>query len=313
MYKFSYQHDKEIAKNYATLADLILTEQFDILALQEVFNDGAIKMLVNRLGPNWKYTWAQPISKSAQAQEGYAFVWNTRRFRLATGLKMEETDTAESKRNWRANKVFDPRIHNNYREDRTVWHGGLLRDPLYARFESVNGWFEIRLINTHIMFSDKGDEDEVTTSDARKRQRELDLLIKIYRTLADKQYRSTRPSYTFLLGDYNLNLPTSGAKGPFIRQDIPEADRNGKATKQIITVQNSLTTLKGKSRNAPDEPIKGFANNYDHFTFDVIRMKNTTWSCDRIDTVQKYCGGDFDKHKKEVSDHVPIFLCVNLH
>ena len=53
------------------------------------------------------------------------------------------------------------------------------------------------------------------------------------------------------------------------------ADRNGKVTKRIVTVQESLTTLKGKSHNAPDEPIREFANNYDHFTFDAIRFENT--------------------------------------
>lgn len=312
MYKFSYQHDKEISKNYAILADLILTERFDILALQEVFNEGAIRMLVNRLGADWDFVWAQPISKSVQAQEGYAFVWNTRRFRLATGLKKEEANIAEGERNWRANKTFDPRIHDNYRNDRTVWHGGLVRDPLYARFESIQGWFEIRLINTHIMFSSGKDFDDATVSDAIKRQRELDLLIEIYKELADKQYRSTRPAYTFLLGDYNLNLPASGAKGPYIVPAPETTDRNGKVTKRIVTVQESLTTLKGKSHNAPDEPIREFANNYDHFTFDAIRFEKTRLYCDRIDSVHKYCGGDFEKHKKEVSDHIPIYICMGL-
>ena len=311
MYKLSYQKDKEISKNYGILADMILTERFDILALQEVFNEGAIKMLVNRLGTDWDYVWVQPLSKSIQAQEGYAFIWKKRRFRIATGMKKSESGMDASMRDWRANKIFDPRIHNNYRSDRTVWHGGLVRDPLYGRFESVQGWFEVRLINTHIMFSDGGSV-EPSLSDAIKRQRELDLLIEIYKQLSDKQYRSTRPAYTFLLGDYNLNLVESGAKGPFLTPAAGSVDRNGTVTKQIVTVQDKLTTLKGKSRSDPDAPIQDYANNYDHFTFDAIRFRDTEWYCDRIDTVQKYCGGDFDRHKKDVSDHVPIYICVGL-
>ena len=33
---------------------------------------------------------------------------------------------------------------------------------------------------------------------------------------------------------------------------------------------------------------------------------------DSVAAVEKYCGGDYAKYKKEVSDHVPVSLTINL-
>lgn len=254
--------------------------------------------------------WAQPISKSTQAAEGYAFLWNINKFRLATGEK-EEQNQPDSEKDWRALKTYNARIYNNYRIDRLIWTGGLVRDPLFARFESVYGWFEIRLINTHIMFSDSSTDSEVSISDAAKRRQELSKLLDIYRQLADRQYRSSRPSYTFLLGDYNLNLNRVWTKSPYLEEAVEITDRNGAVTKRIVTVQDELTTLK---QTAPDSTGEdgGYANNYDHFSYDEKRFEGTRLRCKKIDSVETYYGSNFALHRKELSDHVPICMCFSL-
>lgn len=315
MYKFNYRRDTEISKNMRKLADIIVSEKFDIIGLQEVFNEGVLTHLKGLLGPYWSCVWAQPISKSVQAAEGYAFLWNTRKFTLATGMKKDEKEKATSEQNWRSLKVYNARIYDNYRVDRTIWSGGLVRDPLFARFESVNGWFEVRLINTHIMFSDHSASDGTSLSDAMKRKAELSKLLDIYRQLADRQYRSCRPAYTFLLGDYNLNLARAWTKSPYLEESVETIDRNGVVTKRIVTVQDQLTTLKMPQKSEDEGITRGFANNYDHFSYDEIGFNKRGMkivNCQKIDTVRKYCDDDFALHRKELSDHVPICLSFTL-
>lgn len=311
MFKFSqHRSDKDIKKDLDKIADIIKGEEFDIVALQEVFSKGALEDLRTHLGPYWDCVWKAPNAKSAKAAEGYGYLWNNRRFRPATGLKKEERKISKEDRTGYAKKVFDPAIQNR-------WHGQLLRDPLYARFESVHGWYEIRLINTHIVYSAKSKEDEsleteCSKSDALVRQQELERLLDIYRSVEDKVYRSSRPCYTVMLGDYNLNLKSSEAKGPYLDPVSEKQERNGRIQKKIVTVQDELTTLKGKSKTEPDKPIQGFANNYDHFSYDANRFNRIKMQYGRVNTVEKYCNNDFEQHRKEISDHVPIYLSITL-
>ena len=312
MYKFSYRRDKEIRKNLSKIADIICGEGFSIVAMQEALNEGAVQQLMLCLGPTWEYKWDHPISghSAPQAAEGYAYLWKKSEFRLATGRKSEEDTTSG------ARKTYDPRIFHQYPRDPILTYGRLARDPFYIRLESLFGWYEIRLINTHIMFSNRaGAEDEagVSASNVQKRRQELAALIHIYSRLSVEQYRSRRPSYTFLLGDYNLNLKREWIKPPYLTDEVVEEFENGRLLKKIVTVQDKLTTLKSRSVNEPGKPAQGFANNYDHFTFDELRFTGMQHPiCDRIDSVQKYCDGDFELHRKEISDHVPICLSFSL-
>lgn len=75
-------------------------------------------------------------------------------------------------------------------------------------------------------------------------------------------------------------------------------------------MQDQLTTLKNRSQQKPDDPVRGFSNNYDHFSFDELRFEGMQLPvCTRIDTVRKYCNDDFELHRKDISDHIPI--CLN--
>jgi len=298
MYKFqANRSDKEISKDIDLIAEIIYTEKFDIVAMQEIYSDKAMNMVLRRLGGNWEGRWATPNSKSALAAEGYAFIWNKRRIELAESL----TTTGK--------KVFEPRIYEQYKVDRGKGQQELLRNPFYGRFKPKNAFMEIRLINTHIVFSaNKADRDEdeeaVPLGSTAMRKQEFDVLVNsIYAKEEDKIYGTNMPAYTILVGDYNLNL-NRGCKGPYVDEVVEIYDNS--AVKRIRTVQDELTTLKQKSRSNPDEPVTEFANNYDHFSYDEVRFQGVDVKSGRVNTVSKYCGNDFDKHRKIISDHVPV-------
>lgn len=319
LYKFSYQSDKDIRKDLSKIAQAIRDGGFDILAMQEVFHLAAIDRLMAYLGPGWTSAWASPPSRSAQAAEGYAFLWRTDKFRLATG-KTGENDVSPS-----ADKRFAPHIYQQYSRDPILANGRLARDPFYIRLESLHGWYELRLIDTHILFSDTRDQGDGTRPpllDAEKRRREFEALVNIYCRISDKRYRSCRPSYTFLLGDYNLNLRRSGAlSGPYLSrgadEDI-EKWENGRLLKRIVTRQEALTTLKARSSREPDRPAQGFANNYDHFTYDELYFADkggVVSRCGVIDTVDMLYHDRpdrYDLHRREISDHIPVYLLFSL-
>lgn len=302
MYKCNYRSDDEIRKDFGKISHLIAHENFDILALQEVLNEGSVARLAFHLGSQWKYVWASPKTntQSIQQAEGYAYIWNNQRFRLATGQTRESHENDNATTQTRAHR---PTIQNNYNELPGA-RKRLARDPLYARFESIYGWYELRLINTHIMFSASSSEEDISSSDTSLRQKEFETLTDIYRQISDKVYKSCRPSYTILLGDYNLNLKHNLNKSPYVAERFPI--EGVRASKCILTIQDMLTTI---NRNND-----GYSNNYDHFSFDEIRFDKggVKYTYSRIDSVNQYWSGDFAGHKKELSDHVPIVMNISL-
>lgn len=302
MFKFqAYRADDEIRKNLDIIADIIISEQFDIVAMQEVFGKRPMDMILARLGGSWQGAWAQPNSRSVQAAEGYAFIWNSQRIELA------ENVTVSGKR------TFYPRIYQQYKIDKHQGQKDLVRDPFYGRFKPKNANFEIRIINTHIMFSDSEKNEQTgleKISDANMRKNEFDVLVKnILFKENNWSYGNNLPAYTILMGDYNLNLKREWTKGPYL-EEVVEIDE-GRYTHKIRTVQDQLTTLKSRSILNPDEPVRGYANNYDHFSFVEDRFSDLHLNINRVDSVRKYCGDDFEKHRKEVSDHVPVSMEIN--
>lgn len=322
MYKFSFRADKEISKDIATIAEIINSEGFDIVALQEVLSPNTLTLLKNKLGSKWRYRWEQPkigvgYSGSEQEAEGYAFLWNSETMELSWTDKM----VSEGGVSRLEKHVAEPHIYNQYRIDRRRGEEELARNPYYGRFKPVHGFCEIRLINTHFYFGDN------TALNKSKRKREFDILTKvIYHNISDRRYGNNLPAYTIILGDYNLNLNRPWTKGPYLQENVILDDAG--IRKHIITVQDQLTTLKAVKKDestAPSEagftlqedaasmqPNRGYANNYDHFTYDADRFSGTRVKARRIDTVRKYEDDDFDKHRKEISDHVPVVLSLNL-
>lgn len=280
------------SKDIQTFADIILNEKFDIVALQEIKGQSALNRVIARLPMYWK-------GIADNSVNDYAFLWNTRRFELANASEMGMS------------REYTPRIYKQYKIDRKAGQTDLIREPFYARFFPTGGvapYIEIRLINTHIRFSKGKDSEDVNLLGAiAMRRNEFNVLTRaIYAKEADKRYGNNRPAYTFLLGDYNLNLPTSVAKSPYLLESFTIED--GKSVKIMTTVQKGLTTI----AKAQDEKGSVFANNYDHFTYDINRFSDVLVSCNEINTVEKYCAGDHERHLKDISDHVPVEMRLNL-
>ncbi|MCM1162018.1 MAG: hypothetical protein NC412_12445 [Roseburia sp.] len=325
LYKFSLRSDEHIKKNMQKIAKIIRKADLDVVAIQEIFNKKALDRLISELtdSERWEGRWASPNSRSVSAAEGYAFIWKNARLRLAEN---------------RDGKVFEPRILNQYKVDKSFGQKHLIRNPYYIRLTPaarscnrsckrelplLNGPFaEIRLINTHIMFSKNRDENESDNHDfsdlgaVSMRRNEFDILSKVvYPKYSDKTYdlmngerdAPCMPAYTIMLGDYNLNLKSGTAQGSFLKPDeeiIELADER----KRIVTVQGELTTLKSKKEGVSYSQADGYANNYDHFTYDEKRFEGITLDVKRIEAVKECYGDDFDLYRKEVSDHLPIVL-----
>lgn len=354
-----YAEDSESRKDIEMIAKIIRENNFDIIALQEVFHPEALKCLlrvlsneipidvpVSRMGSytaqiagfksdKWEARWAKPRTKySDMAAEGYAFIWNTKRIELSKNMK---------------GKAFEPRIAD-------YGHASeLVRPPLIARFNPLRSYYEIRLINTHIVFSIK-DEDklrsnqdgELISSSTKLRNLELQILLKgIYKRFSemvvdyrgiDKYARNLVP-YTFLLGDYNLNL-----------QDVHHVARpsecldfdnsigyiNGRKKMWIETVNSKKTTLRKNSlptdntSNRDITTVKTdvsrsyeaedyLANNFDHFSFDLDRLDDHDIAFPEHGVICAYenykddeVNNRFEQYTKKVSDHLPIYLDFNL-
>ena len=142
------------------IADLIRDNQFDIIALQEVLSEGKAlkgpsignnkgqaiayqKSILGRLGPDWDCRWLDPSTSSKfypylgkdSRGEGYAFLWNTRKFELP------EKD----------GRYLEPYIEHRYstKGENII---RLIRDPAVGCFKVKGRPMEIRLITTHIVF-----------------------------------------------------------------------------------------------------------------------------------------------------------------
>ena len=310
MYKFSNGSGKDL-----TLIAKILTEQkLDIVALQEVFDSEALERLCRNMGPNWDCRWGTPdvaegkYSKSSKEAEGYGFIWNTNTMELAYADVYQNGKLVK--------RISEPTIFNQYRIDPKYSINRLARNPYYGRFKPIRCNCEIRVINTHIRF---GSDDDSSVGMVIQRRGELDTLLRsVYHKISKRRYGNNLPAYTILAGDYNLNLNRDWTKGhgSYLFNECIEIDDGSGHVQYISTIQDALTTLRQPSTTNNEPVINGdrqyYANNYDHFSIDRDRFTGIYTKPHRIDTVRKYTGEDVERHRKKISDHVPIYLNINL-
>lgn len=317
LYKFGNTEKKDLD----LIAKIIKNEGFDILAVQEAFSRDAIQSLVGRLNngsTRWDFRWATPPKSSPTEAEGYAFIWNTDTMELSySNVVSSISDYYQIVR-----RPAEPIIFNRYRIDRKEGQFELSRNPYYGRFKPKDCFCELRLINTHIRF---GEDEEEHYSRIKKlgqnaqRQNELRILIdSLYRSISDeRRYCNYMPSYTVILGDYNLNLNRVWNESPYIPSnagldvDVYYIIDNQRIVKRVKTVQETKTTLK----RSFDDDIK-YANNYDHFSFDQDEFMGVYARASRPNVIDKYCKtqgeNKFAYYKANVSDHLPISLNINL-
>lgn len=298
-------------RDFSKIADIIRGEELDIVAFQEILSEGkGVKFLlenyVKRQFYNWDFCWASPkessdlfkieeIISNDTRGEGYTYIWNTRKFKLAEVEKYGKTE------------VFKPRIINSLSNDVYKNCSFFARRPYYIRLQPCyGGFFELRLINIHIYFGNNN------ISEVQKRIIEYNTLVQdIYPDISKKRYGDFRPAYTIAMGDYNLNI---------FRSQIPTQSGNhlaevynysrGSRKYQVITIQDQLTTI--TENNKTNELNNRYANNYDHFTYSPELSHFLDVNCGVIDAVNKYCNGDFDYYKSYISDHLPIVIEIKI-
>ena len=310
---------KQFETDINLIARIIRNEGFDIVALQEVLAEEVLRdyliPTLNRGNIKWDYRWEKPKKSDPYEAEGYAFIWNTRTMELSYSNWFEYANGTSAL----VKRKVEPHIYDKYRIDTSRGEFQLARNPYYGRFKPVRGFCELRLINTHIR-SGKDSEDHYWDEDEIKevaqRVNEIKILNSvIYHTLSNRRYGNNMPAYTILLGDYNLNLKSSGCGYPLYPSDqMGVIVIDDKGTKQYIkTVQDEPTSLKKPKKNDRNRHnAYGYANNFDHFSYDEKRFDGVGKKVKRIDTVSKYCNNDFQKHLDVVSDHVPIAMMINL-
>lgn len=316
------------AEKLNIIAKIILDNDVDIVAMQEVLSEGKIltgtnlksvsgsakayeHSLKKRLGKNWAMCWRNPKTWAKnyaylgndKRGEGYAFLWNTDRVNLL------EEDGA----------TIYPRIYRNYRTNVAKDLIRLIRDPCYGQFKINGRPVEIRLLTTHIVYGKPSNSKISADLDygaVTMRKNEFQILAgQIYPSIAQFHKQTTCTSaYTIILGDYNLNIPSSGVD----RARLPEVlcfDERGiitdfsiAAPTVINTVQSNLTTI-----NADGDAL---ANNYDHFSYDnrtaSVVPDNGVQVVDPADYINVENGSTLGTYKEKVSDHLPIIITLEI-
>ena len=313
----AFANDRDLEK----IANIILEEQLDVVALQEVLTEGKIftkndlpssitkSNIITYLGgpDRWGFEWAYSGDESIR-HEGYAFLWNKDRLRLSTAQVSRNGVNFE--------RVYIPRMIQSKGKD-------LKRKPYFARFtpQGMAGGssFEIRLICVHTFFGNDNTEDRKDRQDEIKA-----LLQEVYPQAAGWKFQNAMPNYTILLGDYNAELKTD-ANGSIVESRNAYRKKNKiripaviptdgmgivhseKYDVDIKTVQDQLTTLKKKEDD--EFADRGYASNYDHFSYDENEIGHVIKGRPRrVDAVRKYCGDDFEKYFNTISDHIPIIM-----
>lgn len=295
--KSTDENKEKLQRDFEKIAQIILEEKFDVIALQEINARLPLEHLTNVLNRyknvtrEYEYVFGANMLNYTFSKdpERYGFIWNSKR------LKIVET------------------IRNN--NPSYYYSAGavkLIRPPYYARFTArgtLGGSnFEIRLVNTHIK---DGTEEE--------KNREFNVLVKqVLPRICSHQELSKNgeymPSYTLLLGDYNIALNKS-ERAIYRIENIITTNYTGKY-RSYRTVQEEPTSLR-----LPNEQLvieQCYANNYDHFTYETDLDSKLVLTPMRVEALGKYFKEKNEPAEKlrayrmNVSDHVPIKLIVDL-
>jgi exonuclease III len=281
-------------KDYRMFAKIIDTENFDIIAMQETINEGAIYKIKRylRASYNWDYKWGQEFGRSdfsddnkdppntrRNTAKGFTFLWNTRRFQLT---------------------------NDNSPQFMSVRGTNIIRNPFIGRFIPVNGPFcEIRLMNIHLCNPNNIKDVKIN---------EYRLVSELYKSFySDRRPANNRAAYTLVLGDYNIPLgfchECEKAFNLFTTTFLGGFDEK---TTLITTETYQEETNNGKNPLIPANNY--FANDYDHCSYNFKYFKERTINVrvSRINSVEKYCENDLPLHRKTISDHVPIKIELTL-
>lgn len=283
---------ESLNRDFNKIAEIIIREEFDVVGIQEVNSESAIRHLTKILNQHknllreYQYSFGADMPTHSKDPERYAFIWNAKRLRL----------------------LKDPTYYTNA--------GGvtLQRPPYYGRFTArgMRGGsnFELRLVNVHILDAKK-EADKID---------EFNILVKqVLPRICDHQSLPNSlemmPAYTFLLGDYNICL-NKGPRAEIRIDSITETSYTGKK-RYFETVQEMPTSL--RMLNDQQTVEECYANNYDHFSYEKdLSNKLKISNVIRVDALNKYFVSEkkpvdkLEQYRKKVSDHVPISMDIDL-
>lgn len=288
---------EKLKRNFEKIAKIIIEEKFDVVALQEINAPLPLKDLTRILNTyktpmrefDFRFGTDMPQQLGSKDPERYGFIWNSKRLRLI-----------------KPRRGVNPGYYQN------AGALGLIRPPYYARFTArgmLGGAnFELRIVNTHIRDASR-EEDRI---------KEFNVLVKqVLPRICDHQEISEdgeiMPAYTFLMGDYNLALNKS-ERSIYKIETVTTTNYTGK-NREYRTVQEKATTLKMPNNQGSIEEC--YANNFDHFTYEVDLDTKLVLIPQRIEPLDKYYSGTAEpadklkEYRAEVSDHVPIKLTVD--
>lgn len=308
-------------KDLDKIAKIILSEKMDVVGIQEVFSEMAVRLLTDSLkrrsvGQEWKYS----VSTRPGGDKGeyYAYIWNERRLSLVSIPNKE-----------------NPVVVERFSIKNVPGQRRLVRDPYFARFTAANhrggANFEIRLVNTHIRFGKGAKDAACLATEKQMRINEFNLLIQdIIPYCGDIRTGNFMPAYTFLLGDYNLCLE-DGKFGTYKISEITHGRPRWTGTKMYRTVQTLPTSLKrpadettlsdDEEENETENMTEAgdiYSQNYDHFSYDIELDNKLDIRPDRVEAVDKAYADIEDKqerlrnYRKRISDHVPVKISVEL-
>ena len=293
----------------------------------------------------WQGRWTHPNSKwgTAISEEGYAFVWNSDKFDLAYNSKGKVQPVIKHKKEtYFVRPPFYGRfITKNIGPEFEI--GILNTHVLYTTNAKLKKFKELG-IDIDALLSDekktrmdimmelrkaglKPIEIEVAMNylklnDVDRRRREVHNLVS--EVLADEEDRRGFGSYLFMMGDYNLNLANSNSNCISKRASIDDRiilwPEKRNEIKEYMLTQDKLTTLKIPPRK-DEEAIKKyanlkdedrFANNYDHFTYNVNMTQKDgrdiyISESKRINVLDDY-GLMNNEYFQTISDHLPIMI-----
>lgn len=332
---FNVQHltmnPGKVRDNYQAvkrIPEIIRKHAFDIVAFQEVNAADAMAVMVRELGESrWEAVHDSSLHEgSSDASKEYGYMWRKDKLRLVrdpfvySEIKKRVDSIWQNHINLqigRADELLEEEDalganspHQSHAPSVTfaerkrhmieTFKAALQNPPMVCCFRPGGCWkglfWELRIINTHIVHG-KG-----KGLIASRREEFKQIAGRMHTALNTLRFGNFRSVYTVIAGDYNLALPEISLASS--DNDFKHACENHR----MKTVQAKRTTLK-KYRPDDNPPLEGeacYKSNYDHFSFDQNRLGSLVGNAKRVDVE------NFKKHINEISDHVPIYVDLNI-
>lgn len=338
---------EEKEKKCQKIANIISAEDIDLIALQEILDNGAVKLICKNL-PGYCFCHCSNLYDSLNSagfhnrhgqkfKSDYAYIWNTRKIGLCNDLELYKKLELQTSKCWE--RFIDSLIlllvdlQNSSAKHIPIFSGlpnGIdlknnrelfkailrqtLRPPLIACFRPTGGWkdlsWEIRMINTHTQWkSNKPTKKQAASMTAEQLDSEfLD-------TETDLQIRKKEMKY--IQGELYtaVNTCRMGDNRTVYTLVAGDFNMSVKQTRSIYEdadfyhENHEMGTIQ-EDLSTWSKSKKIFINSYDHFAFDHKRISAAAIKVIKPDDEQFYV--DIKDPKSRISDHNPIQMIFTI-